>query len=78
MAAAGAVAEQQVGGGFATHQEARLPVAHGDDGGARLEVVVAGHDVVVGAGRGHRQQITDGQVVRERDVGYDDVAALAV
>lgn len=78
MAAAGAVAEQQVGGGLATHHEACLPVAYGDDGGARLEVVVAGHDVVVGAGRGHRQQIADRQVGREGDVGNDDVAALAV
>src|SRR4051795_9485987 len=71
------VAGNQVLDGLAAHAEPRVTAGGEDDRRARHAVVVVGHRVAVGAGRGRDDQIAGAGVV-EQHVIDDDVAGLAV
>src|SRR3954453_14761745 len=70
------VTSRQVLVGLAAHHRARLPVATEDHGRARDGVVVVGHRVPIGAGRGDHEDVADLRVVELR-VADQDVARLA-
>src|SRR6195952_1369524 len=63
---------------LATHDEPRLAVQHRYDGGTGQPVVVAGHGVAVGTGRGDGDQVTGGDVTWQPAIADHDVPALAV
>src|SRR3954468_23415498 len=71
------VTEREVLVALAAHDGPRVPVLAEDDGRTRDAVVVVGHRVAVGAGRGHHQQVARLRVV-QLDVALQHVAGLAV
>ena len=71
------IARGQIVVGLAPHDDARLAVAAEDDRRARHAVVVVGHRVAVGAGRGRRPATSPTRVGEPRLLDQD-VAGLAV
>ena len=71
------IAAHQILVALAAHDHAGVPVPAEDHRRARHAVVVVGHRIAVGAGRGRHDDVARPRI-RQRDVAHDHVAGLAV